>query len=200
MKKFTYLKILNSPFKPFKLKWYIGKTAIGVPYFFPRNWVKATPELAHKAVLEYIEREESFNRMNPNYARKIRPYDEVYQEKLRCEFPVTKKIGFSSCDLGWKTKWTHTDIRFEWSPVYSFVFFGYQIALMVLAPNPEYDDSYWSAWIYYELHTDKTKSKKERIEQCMKEFPQMWTIYHKKPTNYTETVDKYKFILKKKYL
>ena len=199
MKKFTYLKILNSPFKPFKLKWYIGKTRIGTPYFLPRKWVKATPELARKATLEYIEREENFNKLNPNYARKIRPYDEVYQEKLRYEYPVPLKVGFSSCDLGWKTKWSDTDYRYEWSPVFSFVFFGYQIALMVLAPDSDSDHSYWECWLYYYRNTDKTKSKKERIEQCMKEFPQTWTIYHKKPTEYTETVNKYKNILKNKY-
>lgn len=199
MKKFTYLKILNSPFKPFRLKWYIGKTCIGTPYFFPRKWIKATPELAHKSVLEYIEREENYNKLNPNYARKIRPYDEVYQEKLRYKFPVPLKVGFSSCDLGWKTKWTDSDIRFEWSPVYSFVFFGYQIALMVLAPNPEYDHSYWAAWLYYELHTDKTKSKKERIEQCKKEFKVSW-IHYDKYLEKNYVVNHYDYILKKKYL
>lgn len=197
MKKFNYLKILNSPFKPFKLKWYIGKAAVGTPYFFPRKWVKATPELARKATLEYIEREESFNKLNPNYARKIKPYDEMYQEKLRYQFPVPLKVGFSSCDLGYKTKWTSDDFRFEWSPVYTFVFFGYQIALTIQAPNDA--DAYWEAWLYYELRTDKTKSKQERIEQCMKEFPQTWTIYHKKPTEYKETVNKYEDILKNKY-
>jgi len=40
MKKFDYIKSLSSPFKPFGLKWYCGKTAIGTPYFFPRRWVK----------------------------------------------------------------------------------------------------------------------------------------------------------------
>jgi hypothetical protein len=35
----NWLKILNSPFKPFKIKWYFGKTAIGVPYFYPRKWI-----------------------------------------------------------------------------------------------------------------------------------------------------------------
>lgn len=39
-RKFRFLKALNSPFKPFKLKWYIGKVAIGTPYFFPRKWIK----------------------------------------------------------------------------------------------------------------------------------------------------------------
>ena len=197
MKKFTFLKILNSPFKPFKLKWYVGKTQIGTPYFFPRKWIKATPELAHKATLEYIEREESFNKLNPNYARKIKPYDEVYQEKLQHQFPVPLKVGFSSCDLGYKTKWSDTDFRFEWSPVFSFVFFGYQIALTIQAPNDA--DAYWEAWLYYEFRTDKTKSKQERIEQCMKEFPRTYTIYYKTPTEYTETVNKYQSILKNKY-
>lgn len=154
MKKLTYLKILNSPFKPFKLKWYIGKTRIGTPYFFPRK---------------------------------------IVGNKF-----VSKKIGFDSCDLGWKTKWSDDDFRFEWQPVYSFVFFGYQIALMVVAPDDA--DAYWEAWLYYELRTDKTKSKQKRIEQCKKEFPQTWIIYHKQPTEYKETVDKYKSILKKKYL
>ena len=38
-RQFIFLKALNSPFKPFKLKWYIGKISIGSPYFFPRKWV-----------------------------------------------------------------------------------------------------------------------------------------------------------------
>ena len=158
MKRFNFIKILNSPFKPFRLKWYIGKTQIGVPYFFPRKVCKKTNTF------------------------------------------VTKKIGFDSCDLGWKTKWSDTDYRYEWSPVFSFVFFGYQMAVMVLAPDPDSDHSYWECWLYYYYNTDKTKSKKERIEQCMREYPQMWTIYHKKPTEYKETINKYEHILKKKYL
>ena len=40
MGKFTYIKSLISPFKPFKLKWYCGKITIGTPYFYPRKWVK----------------------------------------------------------------------------------------------------------------------------------------------------------------
>ena len=196
MKRLTFLKALNSPFRPFKLKWYVGKTAVGTPYFYPRKWVKATPEMAHKATLEYIEREENYNKLNPNYARKIRSYDEVYQEKLSCSFAVTKKIGFDFVGLGWKTKWEVTDYRFEWAPVWSFVFFGYQIACTVSAPHSH---TYWEAWLYYERDTDKTKSKRERVEQCKKEFPQTYTVW-----NGTEpegkVVDYYDSILKPKYL
>ena len=160
MNKLSFIKILWSPFKSFKLKLYIGKIKIGVPYFFPRKTVKS------KTKSGYLE---------------FKPL----------------KIGFSYCSLGYKTKWTDTDYRFEWSPVYSFVFFGYQIALIIEAPNDSH--AYWESWLYYELQTDKTKSKKERIKQCIKEFPQIYTIYHKIPKTYKETVNKYEYILKSKY-
>lgn len=190
-----FIKALWSPFKPFKLKWYTGKISVGTPYFFPRKWVKATPELAHKATLEYIEREENYNQLNPEYARKIRPYDEVYQEKLKYEFAVPKKIGFDFVRLGWKTKWSETDYRFEWSPVFSFVFFGYQIAVTVVAPEMSH---YWEAWLYYENDTDKKKSKRERIETCKKEFSLTYTVMQTGKDK--ETVNYYDSILRKKYL
>lgn len=193
MNKLSYFKALFSPFKPFRLKWYIGKTAIGTPYFYPRRWIKATPKLAHEASLEYIEREEQYNKLNPNYARKIRPYEEVYKEKIRYKYAVPKKIGFDIVGLGWKTKWEN--YRFEWSPMFSFVFFGYQIAVTVIAPETS---NYWEAWLYYERNTDKTKSKSERIKQCRVEYPQIYTVHHKGGKK--ETIDYYDKILRKKYL
>jgi hypothetical protein len=39
MKYPLFLRAYNSPFKPLKLKWYFGKTAVGVPIFLPRKWV-----------------------------------------------------------------------------------------------------------------------------------------------------------------
>ena len=192
--KLKFVKALWSPFKPFKLKWYVGKTAVGTPYFYPRKWVKATPEMARKATMDYIEREESFNKLNPNAARKIRPYDEVYQEKLRYQFAVPKKIGFDFVSLGWKTK--YDDYRFEWPPIISFVFFGYQIAVIVSAPHA---DRYWEAWLYYENDTDKTKSKQERIAQCRKEASQTWRTLGKDGKEDVIT-DYYDLILRKKYL
>ena len=189
-----WLKVLNSPFKPFRVRFYAGKTQIGTPYFLPRKWVKATPELAKKAALNTIQSEESWNNRNPKYARKIKSYEEVYQEKLTYRFPIPLKVGFSYCGLGWKTKWTNTDFRYEWGPVLSFVFFGYQIALMI---GHKHSSHYWEAWLYYEYATDKTKSKRERIEQCRKEFNQTWTVHQ---NGNEETIDYYTRILKAKYL
>lgn len=200
MKSFDFVKALWSPFKPFRLKFYLGKTAIGTPYFYPRKWVKGTPELINEAVLNYIQGEENYNKLNPKYARKIKSYDELYEEKKNYLYAVPKKIGFDFVDLGWKTKWSDTDYRFEWAPVFSFVFFGYQLAITVSAPE---QDHYWEAWLYYEYNTDKSKSRRERIEQCKKEFPLKWTRYIKCndtwETTRVETIDYYDSILKSKY-
>jgi len=189
-----WLKVLNSPFKPFRVRFYAGKTQVGIQYFLPRKWVKATPELAKKAALETIKFEKQWNERNPNYARKIKSYEDIYQEKLTYRFPIPLKVGFSYCGLGWKTKWTDTDFRYEWGPVLSFVFFGYQIALMV---GHKHSSHYWEAWLYYEYATDKTKSKRERIEQCKKEFNQTWKV---SSMGKEEVVDYYQHILKTKYI
>ena len=203
MKKLKYiledlrwLKVLNSPFKLFSVSWYIGKTQVGTPYFLPRKWVKATPELATKAALEQIESNKKWNEQNPDstFKHTVKPFDEVYEEKMRYRYAVPLKVGFSYCGLGWKTKWTDTDFRYEWSPVLSFVFFGYQIALMV---GHKHSSHYWEAWLYYEYATDKTKSKRERIEQCKKEASQTWKSYSQ---GKEEIVDYYQLILKTKYL
>lgn len=189
-----WLKVLNSPFKAFRIRFYVGKTRIGVPYFYPRKWVKATSELRTKAALDHIKREERFNKSNPDSARKIKSFEELYEEYKNYSFPVPLKVGFSYCGLGWKTKWTNTDFRYEWGPVLSFVFFGYQIALMV---GHKHSSHYWEAWLYYEYATDKTKSKRERIEQCKKEFNQTWKVYS---NGEEEIINYYELILKTKYL
>ena len=189
-----WLKVLNSPFKAFSIRFYAGKIRIGVPYFYPRKWVKGTPELRTKAALDHIKREERFNKSNPDSARKIKSFEELYEEYKNYSFPVPLKVGFSYCGLGWKTKWTNTDFRYEWGPVLSFVFFGYQIVLMV---GHKHSSHYWEAWLYYEYATDKTKSKRERIEQCRKEFNQTWTV---SSMGKEEVIDYYQRILKTKYL
>ena len=191
---FKWLKVLNSPFKSFGVSWYVGKTQIGTPYFLPRKWVKATPKLATEAALKTIEAEKSWNERNPNYIRKIKSFEEIYQEKIKYRFPVQLKVGFDYCGLGYKTKWTDTDFRYEWPPTFTFVFFGYQIAAVV---GHKHASHYWECWLYYEYATDKTKSKSERIKQCRKEFKQTWTV---SSMGKEEVVDYYQHILKTKYL
>jgi hypothetical protein len=127
LNNFEWMRVYFSPFKPPAPRVYIGKTAVGVPYFYPRVVDKKS--------------------------NKFRP----------------KKIGFDFVDLGWKTKWRDTDYRFEWSPVWSFVFFGYQIAITFVPIEPHH---YWECWLYYSRETKGTT--KERLEQARKEFPCVW--------------------------
>ena len=181
-----WLKVLNSPFKPFKVSFYAGKIRIGIPYFYPRKWVKFTKEDALEKATKVTQMSGSiYFGKDPNT---------IVDEFTRYTKPVPLKVGFSYCGLGWKTKWTSTDFRHEWNPVLSFVFFGYQIALTVYSP---YYSHYWESWLYYEYATDKTKSKRERIEQCRKEAPETWTVSSQ---GKEETIDYYQRILKSKYL
>jgi hypothetical protein len=184
LQRFEWLKVLNSPFKPFHIKLYAGKLAIGTPYFFPRKWVKYTEEDIQKAMEKH--------RANKNYVQHID--SKLYDMYKNYSKAVPIKVGFDWCSLGWKTKWTDTDFRYEWGPVFTFVFFGYQIAMMVGQKDVSH---YWEAWLYYEYATDKTKSKCERVEQCRAEFNQTWKSYS---GGKEEIIDYYERILKPKYL
>lgn len=193
LRDFEWMKVYNSPFKLPIPKLYVGKVAIGTPYFLPRVWVKATPKKANKATEDYIKQTESFNKMNPEYTRKVRPYDEVFKEKMRHSYAKPKKIGFDFVSLGWKTKWTDTDYRFEWSPVWSFVFFKWQVAITFVALEMHH---YWECWLYYNYNTKGTT--KERLEQARKRFPCVWTSHNSDGTK--ETTCYWDVILKDKWL
>lgn len=158
MKNLRWLKVYFSPFKIIKPELYIGKIAKGVPYFYPRKWVK--------------------NKEKPGYLKAI-----------------NKTIGFDFVSLEWKTKWTDNDIRHEWDPIWSFVFFKWQIALSFI---PIHSIHYWECWIYYEYYTDKTMSIKNRIKQAKEEFPCVWKSW-KKPDNKETIICYWDYILKDRY-
>lgn len=106
---------------------------------------------------------------------------------------IPKKIGFDFVDLGWKTKWSDTDYRFEWDPRWSFVFFKWQLCVFFVVPH---SSNYWESYLYYKHHTPKKKSKKERVEQCIREFPQVYISHSKEGV---EKINYYPLILKTKY-
>lgn len=189
MRKLTFIKSFFSPFKRPKLKWYFGKVKIGTPYFLPRRWVKPSKSEIEKLSIKNFEEWEIKRSRYPKLRR--RTYDDFYSELENSKIFKPKKIGFDLVGLGYKTKWSNTDYRFEWRPLISFVFFGLQIVVMVI---PEHENHYWEAWLFYENDTDKTKSPKERVEQCKKEFSQTYTTLSKEEGR--KEIDYYDLILK----
>jgi hypothetical protein len=123
------------------------------------------------------------------------PVPKIYIGKIAvgtpCFFPK-RWVGFDFTPLYWKTKWADTDYRFEWSPVWSFVFFGYQIAITFV---PIEHAHFWECWLYYSRETKGTV--KERLEQSRKEFPCIWTRYYQ---GVKEEINYWDLILKNKYL
>lgn len=157
MGKIKFWKIFFSPFVNPKVVCYFGKTKIPVPYFLPRRWVKHSEEEVDKMVQEKLQKGSCIPK---GELRK------VFSKRLK---PVTKKFGFDCVDLGWK--WKYDFLRFEHSPVISFVCFGYQLAFSF---RHEHEVHLWEMWLNYEIKTDKTKSAKERLEECRKIYPCIW--------------------------
>jgi hypothetical protein len=178
------LKTYFSPFKPLKINFYFGKTAIGVPIYFPRIWRK----LNSKEIL--IKANKSF--YNDNLLGKS--FDEWVEHHKSYKIAVSKKVGFDFRDFFWKTKWERDDYRFEFNAVWSFVFFGWQIALTFYSP---YSNHYFECFLAYHFETDKKLSVSERLNDCIKRYPCSWTKHNGEKK---ETVDYWKFIIKQKYL
>lgn len=101
---------------------------------------------------------------------------------------VPIKFGFCSCGLGWKTKYSSTDYRFEHPAKWCFVAFNLQFVLTFFAEN---EDAYWESFLYYTFNTEGTAE--ERIAQCRKEAPQNWTRHSSEGE---EKIDYYDLILK----
>lgn len=110
-----------------------------------------------------------------------------------------KYFGINYWSLGWKTKWSSTDVRFEYSPGLSIVLFGTQI---VISPIPDCDnkalDHFWEAWIIYNKHTDKNKPVEDRIKESMELYPAIWGRNNNERINYWNYIlkDKYKYLIK----
>lgn len=163
MKNLKFLKAFFSPFKRPKLHFYFGAITKGTPYFLPRRWVKFT----YKDCVDKVNEDIAKGRIYPeNYSFNARVTS--YKNYTKA---VPKKFGFDFIGLGYKTKWSDTDYRFEWNPIWSFVFFKWQIAVTFV---PVEYPRYWECFLYYINDTDKTKSKKDRIKQCREEHPCTW--------------------------
>jgi hypothetical protein len=161
--RFDWMSVYFSPFKPIIPKLYIGKVAIGTPYFLPRKFRRYTAQEAIDAAVRELNEK-------PQY-RKI-GFEKLYYDYSRRSKSVPKKIGFDFVGLGWKTKWSGTDYRHEWNPVWSFVFFKWQIALTFA---PENDTHYWECWIYYSRDTkDVANTTEGRLAVARKGFPCVW--------------------------
>lgn len=181
MRKSLLLRAYFSPFKRPKMHWYFGKTAVHTPAFLPRRWVLNTAEDAIVSATKHLN--------NPNLIKL--PFSELYEKYKKYQKAVPKRIGFDFIDVGWKTK--YGSYRHEYNAVWSFVFFGYQVAVQFI---PENDTQYWESFLAFTYETDEKLSWKERIEDCKERFPCVWSSYS---GDERVTTDYWTKILKKKY-
>lgn len=80
----------------------------------------------------------------------------------------SKYFKIDLISLGYKTKWSPDDFRFEWSPAFSLVLLNKQLHIAIL---PKLDkksycfDEYWELWLYYKYYTKGTIE--ERLKQLI---------------------------------
>lgn len=190
--KFEYLNIFFSPFICPKIKIrYFNEIKQGTPYFLPRKIVKFTKQ---DSINKYLEEVKRFN-------DKGFPIPETLNENSYLNYTTYKPIkyfGINTWGLGWKTKWSNVDVRFEWSPGISLVLFGKQICFYFkFEDNSLREDIFWEAWIIYNYRTNKNKSKEERLLELFKMYKCTWS---KSKSGIEITTDYYLHILKPKYL
>jgi len=187
--KYSFLKVLNSPFRGLKLTWYFGKITQGTPYFLPRRLAKMTKEKA----IEFANKD-----LNHKYFPSKKSFDELVASHMKYKiFVPIKYFGFHFTSLGWKTKWN--DYRFEWNPCISIVLFGKQLFIGIVPnidPNSMHD-CYWEMWLNYEYKTDKSLSKLDRLKELISKYSCTWVHYK---DDKKVSVNHYKYILKEKYL
>ena len=149
-------KLFVTPFRICRFKWYFGRIKLGTPYFLPRSMRRLT----HQEILEAVKIAQSDMRLVK------RSYQDWYNLYQCYQKSVPKRLGFDFVDLGWKTKFSDTDYHIEWSPMISFVFWKWQLAITFVE-----DDLYWKAWLYYSRNTDTRLSDFMRIQELRTKFP-----------------------------
>lgn len=173
-RNFEWVGAFLSPFKRPKVKFYFGRIKIGVPYMYPRKWVKMSYE-------DCVKKSEDMNKRAPGNNCTPDMFKN-YQKWV----PV-KWLWLDVLPPGWKTKWG--EYRYEWSPMISLVILKRQFVIMVIHLDQEH---YWECYLTYKYDTDKTKSKTERIAEARKKFPCEW-IRGGERINYWEKILKNKY-------
>ena len=186
--KLSFLEILNSPFKWFRVGIYFGNITMGIPYFLPRRWVKYNKKELLEESIQKLAKDANIiltENVNITLAGAVRDFKRYYKA-------IPKKFGIDIVALGWKTK--YDEYRFEFPPMISIVAFGKQLVIY-FGPKSDINDDYWTAWLYYKYETDKKLSKTERTKQLITNF-----LLYTNPETGKVTISKNCInILKKKY-
>lgn len=78
-----------------------------------------------------------------------------------------RKFGFDIVSLGWK--WKFDSVRHEWNPVWSFVIWKLQIAIIWHLECRE-----WESYLEYEYNTNKEYTKLVRLLDSRRQNPNVW--------------------------
>jgi len=96
-------------------------------------------------------------------------------DKTHYTFKAKVWFGIDFVGLGWKTKWSDIDYRYEYAPLFSLVLFKKQFCIFLHTDEP---DSYWTALLYYKYHTLQNHRWKDRVDKLKHDFPLSYISHH----------------------
>ena len=154
----------------------------------------------------------------------LKPWDTVWKSKYRrlfrkfglkiakayIQLPMLFSFHIFNIDVMWKTKWTEYDIRYEYPPQFTIVFFGLSLSFwlnpVIKDNNTEDYNHYWESLLKYVygkykgdlLQTVISCGKWENISKNTSYFqvsknyvkPEYWEEYNKAIELYNELKDK----------
>lgn len=146
---------------------------------------------------------------NRNIRKKLRKFG-IKRAKAWIYFPIWLSFRIFNRDVTWKTKWTGYDIRYEYPPQFTIVFFGLSLSFWlnpVIKDNETEDyNHYWESLLKYVygkykgdlLQTIISCGKWENISKNTSYFqvsknyikPEYWEEYDKAIELYNELKDK----------
>ena len=144
-----------------------------------------------------------------NIRKKLRKFG-IKNMKAQIHLPIWCMFHITNLDVIWKTKWTEYDIRYEFPPQFSIIFFGLSLSFwlnpVIKDKQTESFDHYWESLLKYVygkykgdlLQTVISCGKWENISKNTSYFqvsknyikPEYWEEYDKAIELYNELKNK----------
>ena len=180
------IKECSSVFVKPKKRYYLGKTAFGTPYFYPRGFLSSIFSIRHLVTKNEVEYKKYCDRY-PHLKNENTAIYSNYPIVRRNRYWIKKifgktffiEVGFPFCiyrnSLGWKDKFSMP--RYEWSPAFYIFFFNWQFCVWWNAPDDDND-------LYYEMMLWYARYSGHDIKKAKETWG--WTDYKTKQSTWND--------------
>lgn len=172
-----------------KKKYYLGSIIHHTPYFLPFRFCKSIlkirklilrPEEEILKILsnnQYAKRKDYVYTNLPTVRRSWNKIVKLFNAHYYIEWGYPISIG--SIPLGYKTKWSDNDYRFEWCPMFYIYFFYWQFTIHWISPlymkEDMFNDHYFEKFLFLKHYDMNVKEAKKNWKWKNSKGKSTWT-------------------------